>query len=73
MRQSAEWGMRCFQSLFPRVKDGIKWEEYGRRSRNMLKMMILLYNFHTNMVGINQILNFYKDHLERDVNQMFMG
>lgn len=72
MRQSAEWGMRCFQSSFPRVKDRIKWEEYGRR-KSMLKMMILLYNFRTNMVGINQILNFYKDHLERDANQMFMG
>lgn len=72
MRQSAEWGMRCFQSSFPRVKDRIKWEDYGRR-KSMLKMMILLYNFRTNMVGINQILNFYKDHLERDANQMFMG
>jgi hypothetical protein len=72
MRQSAEWGMRCFQSSFPRVKDRIKWEDYGRR-KSMLKMMILLYNFRTNMVGINQILNFYKEHLERDANQMFMG
>ena len=61
MRQSAEWGMRAFQSSFSRVKDRIQWEVFGKR-RNMLKMMILLFHFHTDMVGINQILNFYKEH-----------
>lgn len=70
MRQSAEWGMRCFQASFPRIKDRIRWEEYGRRKTTM-KLMILLYNYRTNMVGINQILNFYKGHLERDANEIF--
>ena len=27
MRQSAEWGMRSFQSSFPRIKDRIIYEE----------------------------------------------
>lgn len=72
MRQSSEWGMRAFQSSFPRLKDRIQWEEYGKR-RDMIKLMILLFNYRTNMVGINQILNFYKVPLERDANVMFMG
>jgi hypothetical protein len=72
MRQSAEWGMRCFQSSFPRVKDRIRWEVYGAR-KHMIKMMVLLYNFRTNMVGINQILNVYKPHLDEDANEMYLG
>ena len=29
MRQSAEWGMRAFQSSMPRIKDRMKFEERG--------------------------------------------
>ena len=29
MRQSAEWGMRSFQSSFPRIKDRIPFKERG--------------------------------------------
>lgn len=72
MRQSAEWGMRAFQSSFPRIKDRIRWEEYGKR-KHMVKMMILLFNYRTNKVGINQILNFYKPNLDRDANEMLLG
>jgi hypothetical protein len=31
MRQSAEWGMRAFQSSMPRIKDRMKFEERGER------------------------------------------
>jgi hypothetical protein len=31
MRQSAEWGMRAFQSSFPRIKDTLPYEEQGER------------------------------------------
>ena len=72
MRQSAEWGMRAFQSSFPRIKDRIKWEVFGKR-RHMLKMLVLLFNFRTNMVGINQILSVYKGHLDRDTNEDYMN
>jgi len=33
MRQSAEWGMRTFQSSFPRVTDQIEFESIGQRNR----------------------------------------
>lgn len=63
LRQSAEWGMRAFQSMFPRCKDKIHYEENGER-RIMLKSMVLLYNFCSNVVGINQIRNVYMARLE---------
>ncbi len=63
LRQSAEWGMRAFQSMFPRCKDKIHYEENGER-RIMLKSMVLLYNFRSNVVGINQIRNVYMARLE---------
>jgi len=71
MRQSAEWGMKAFQSSFPRIKDRIPWEYKGKR-KLVLKMLILLYNFRTRLVGINQIRNVYKTNLEIDANMMFV-
>ncbi len=43
MRQSLEWGMRAFQSSFPRIKDRITIEYRGQR-KVMMKVMIHLYN-----------------------------
>jgi hypothetical protein len=43
MRQSAEGGMRAFQSSMPHLKDCMKFETRGER-RVTLTMMILLYN-----------------------------
>ncbi len=70
MRQSAEWGMRTFQSSFPRVKDRIEFESIGRR-KQMMKLMILLFNLRARRVGINQILNVYMPALIMDVNDIY--
>ena len=58
MRQSAEWGMRAFQSSFPRIKDRIIFEENGER-RLILRLFVLLFIYRANMVGMNQIRNTY--------------
>ena len=58
MRQSTEWGMRALQGSFPRIKDRFAYEERGER-RIVLKMIVLLYNYQANKVGINQIRNTY--------------
>jgi hypothetical protein len=68
MRQAAEWGMRSIQSLFPRMKDRFIYEEGGEQ-RIVLKMIVLLYNLHTRLVGINQIRNVYLACLNIDANQ----
>lgn len=72
MRQSAEWGMRAFQSSFPRIKDRIPWEMRGKR-KQIMKLLILLYNFRTRVVGINQIRNVYQSNLDQDANMMFVN
>ena len=70
MRQSAEWGMRAFQSSFPRIKDRIGFESIGQR-KLMMKVMVLLFNLRARRVGINQILNVYMPSLNVNVNELY--
>ena len=58
VRQYAEWDMRGFKASFPRANDRIKFEERGERML-MMQLLVRLYNFRCNMVGINQIRNFF--------------
>jgi hypothetical protein len=67
MWQSAEWGMRAFQSSMPHIKDRMKFEEHGER-KVTLTMMVLLITY---MVGINQLNSFYAGPLSRDANLDF--
>ncbi len=63
IRQSAEWGMKQFQSSFPRIKDDITFETRGER-RIILRLFVHLYNFRTNCVGSNQIRSTFMPQLE---------
>ena len=65
MIQSSEWGMRCLQGPFPRPKERFIYEEKGERDL-MLKLIVLIYNFRVNTVGINQIRNTYMPWLEEE-------
>jgi hypothetical protein len=40
-----------------------------RGAKDILEMLMLLYNMHARMVGINQIRNTYMKHLTRDANK----
>ena len=71
MRQSAEWGMRAFQSSMPRIKDRMKFEERGEHKVTLM-VMILLYNLPARMVGINQLNSFYMGALYRDAKVEFV-
>ena len=44
------------QGQFPRLKDPLQLEEFGER-KVVITLMILLYNYQTSKVGMNQILN----------------
>jgi hypothetical protein len=71
MRQSAEWGMRAFQSSMPRLKDPMIIETRdGRRVTST--MMILLYNLRARAVGINQLKSVYTAPLDPDANIEFV-
>ncbi len=67
MQQTAEWGMRMIQTLFPRIKDQFVYKERGDQ-RISPKMLVLIYNMHARMVGINQIWNTYMKHLDQNAN-----
>jgi hypothetical protein len=71
MRQSAEWGMRAFQSSMSHLKDCIKFETRGER-RKTLTMMIWLHNLRARAVGINQLTSVYTAPLDRDTNIEFV-
>lgn len=59
VRQLSEWGMRMIEAQFPRLgKEALRYETTGER-KCTINLMILLYNFATKRVGINQILNTY--------------
>lgn len=68
-RQAAEWGMRAFQSSFPRLKDRLEYEERGER-RLILDTCALLYNLRARLVGINQLRSVYMPGLERNVDEL---
>jgi hypothetical protein len=72
MRQSAEWGMRAFQSSMPCLKDCMKFETHGEQMVT-LTMMILLYNLRARAVGINQLTSVYTAPLHCDANIEFVG
>ena len=59
--------MRAFQASFPRLKDRLIYEERGER-RLILELALLLFNYRTNKVGLNQIRNTYMEWLESDPN-----
>ncbi len=66
LRQAAEWGMRAIQSAFPRMKETIKYDEDPTERRLILKLLVLLYNYRLEKVGLNQIRNTYVPAWSRD-------
>ena len=58
--QLSEWGMRMIQAQFPQIKDKIRFEEAGDRKVIFL-LMVLLYNFQTDFIGINEMLNSFME------------
>ena len=71
IRQLSEWGMRCLQGSFPRIKDKFRYEEKGER-KLILQMIVLLYNFRASKVGQNQIASVYMPYLHRNANRYAM-
>ena len=48
------------QAQFPQIKDKIRFEAAGDRKVIFL-LMVLLYNFQTDFIGINEILNSFME------------
>ena len=69
-RQSAEWGMRALQGSFPRLKDRMYYEEWGKR-RLILLSVVLMFNHRTSLIGLNQLISIYMPQMEFLVNDLF--
>ena len=55
--------MRIIQGSFPRLKNKLPYEEFNER-KIVQHFMVLLYNFQTHNIGINQILNTFMSEIE---------
>ena len=62
VRQLSEWGMQMVQAQFPQLTDILPIEEVQRQT--IIHVVVLVYNFTTSEVGINQILNTYMNEKE---------
>lgn len=69
VRQTAEWGMRAFQSSFPRIKDQMHFEQNGERKK-IISSLVLLFNLRARLVGINQILSTFMPYLGPEANHL---
>ena len=66
LRQAAEWGMRALQGTFTRLKSRLT---ANSRTRGLIiETILLLSNFRTVHVGLNQIATVFNPHYEQYIN-----
>jgi hypothetical protein len=66
LRQAAEWGMRALQGTFARLK--ARLTENCEKRYLILACIILLHNYRTELVGLNQIKTVFHPEYEQYVN-----
>jgi len=66
LRQSSEWGMRALQGTFIRMKSRLPSNKYKRKL--ILTVIILLHNFRTEVVGLNQIATVFNPEYDAYIN-----
>jgi len=66
LRQSAEWGMRALQGTFTRLKSRLT--SNNRMRKLVIETIVLLSNFRTVHVGLNQIATVFNPHYEQVIN-----
>jgi hypothetical protein len=62
LRQASEWGMRGLQGTFTRLKSRLTSNKAKRSCT--IKCIVLLNNFRTHYVGLNQIATVFNIHYE---------
>jgi hypothetical protein len=66
LRQASEWGMRALQGSFSRLKSRLTSNTEIRGE--IILSIILLHNFRTSLVGLNQIATVFNEHYEQYIN-----
>jgi hypothetical protein len=65
LRQAAEWGMRGLQGTFARLKSRLTSDT--RKRHDLLYGIVLISNFRTEYVGLNQISTVFNKHYDQIV------
>jgi hypothetical protein len=63
LRQASEWGMRGLQGTFPRYKKRLPGNPVKRKL--VIQSIVLVHNFRTEIVGLNQIRTVFDPEYER--------
>ncbi len=63
LRQASEWGMRGLQGSFPRCKKRLPSNSLVRR--RVIESIVLIHNFRTECIGLNQIKTVFDPEYER--------
>jgi hypothetical protein len=66
LRQASEWGMRALQGTFPRIKSRLTSDKEKRK--NIVHSVVLLHNFRTSYIGLNQIATVFNREYEQYIN-----
>ena len=66
LRQASEWGMRALQGTFPRCKKRLPGN--ANKRKKVIQLIVLIHNFRTELVGLNQISTVFDPEYERTVN-----
>jgi len=66
LRQASEWGMRALQGTFCRLKTRLPSDKATRR--DLIYSIVLLHNFRTDQVGLNQIATIFNPEYEQCIN-----
>ena len=66
LRQASEWGMRALQGTFSRLKSRLTSD--AEKRRKIIFSVILLHNFRTEIVGLNQIATVFNPQYEQYIN-----
>lgn len=66
LRQASEWGMRALQDTFARLKSRLTSNKQKRQL--IIYTILLLHNFRTEYVGLNQIALVFNQHYEQLIN-----
>jgi hypothetical protein len=66
LRQASEWGMRSLQGSFPRCKKRLPGNPMKRNS--VIQSIVLVHNFRTEIVGLNQIKAVFDPEYERYIS-----
>ena len=66
LRQASEWGMRALQGSFCRLKSRLT---SNKRKRHLIILcIVLLHNYRTEFVGLNQIATVFNEEYEQCIN-----